>query len=149
MTASKHCLAALPLAGAVSLASGSVALAAVAAVASVLIDLDHVTDYVLYRRGFHGLADFFESCNEGRLSKLYLVMHAWEWQAALWLLWLTGLAPAVVGMLALGMTWHLVLDQFGNRNIVLPLFYFIAFRASRNFDGDRLYRVPPALARAT
>jgi protein-S-isoprenylcysteine O-methyltransferase Ste14 len=96
---------------------------------------------MLCRGGWRGLGDFFCSCNEGRLNRLYLVLHAWEWV-------ILGLIAAVAwgswtaAMVVLGMAWHLAFDQAGNRDIVRPGFYWITRRARVGFDAVRLYRDP-------
>ncbi|QLA16339.1 hypothetical protein [Desulfolutivibrio sulfoxidireducens] len=141
MKASRHVLAAIPLAAVVLAAGRPLSEACLAATASVLIDLDHLGDYLLCRGGWYGLKDFFSSCNEGRLNRLYLVLHAWEWiilglcAALAWGFW-----PA--GMVVLGMAWHLAFDQVGNRGIVTPGFYWITRRARVGFDAWKLYRDP-------
>jgi hypothetical protein len=140
----QHCLSALPLAGLAYAATNGSGLAALAAAtASVAIDCDHVTDYLLCNRGWDGVGHFFAMCEEGKLSRLYLLLHAWEWQVVLWLLVLAGLAPAWLTGLAIGLTGHLVLDSFGNRHLVRPSFYWLWVRASNGFDGNRLYRNRP------
>lgn len=142
----QHCLSAIPLAVAgYAAAGGSVAAGFMAGFSSVLMDLDHVADYVIHNRGWGGVEDFFKSCEEGRLTKLYLVMHGFEWLILLWLLIGTGAAaPWGVG-LAIGMSGHMLLDWLGNRHIVKPSFYWLWFRAQHNFDGNALYRVPPGM----
>ena len=141
MKASRHVLAAFPLVAALAAAGRPLPEAALAAAASVLIDVDHLADYVLCRGGWFGLGDFFRSCNEGRLNRLYLVLHSWEWiilgaLAAFW----AGL-PAM-GMIVTGMAWHLAFDAYGNRNMVRPGFYWFFRRAAVRFDAARLYRDP-------
>ncbi|NMC49292.1 MAG: hypothetical protein GYA47_07685 [Desulfovibrio sp.] len=141
MKASRHILAAIPLAAVVLAAGRPLSDAGLAAAASVLIDIDHVGDYILCRGGWYGIRDFFRSCNEGRLNRLYLLLHAWEWiilgmaASVYWASW-----TAV--MVTLGIAWHLACDQVGNRSIVLPGFYWIIRRAGVGFDALRLYRDP-------
>jgi hypothetical protein len=144
MKLSQHCLSAIPLAVAAYAATGgSMAAAFTAAASSVLIDCDHVADYVLCNRGWGGVGGFFAACEEGRLRRLYLVLHAFEWLILLWVLIGTGIAaPWGVG-LTIGMSGHLLLDWIGNRHIVQPSFYWLWHRAVNRFDGNRLYRVPP------
>lgn len=141
MKASRHVLAAIPLAAAVYAAGRPASEALVAATASVLIDVDHLADYVLCRGGWFGVGDFFRSCNEGRLNRLYLILHSWEW-----IICGGGVAlatgSAVLGMIVLGMAWHLAFDEYGNRTIVRPWFYWFFRRAAVEFDAARLYRDP-------
>lgn len=141
----QHSLSAIPLAVAgYAAAGGSMAAAVAAGLSSVLMDLDHVSDYVLYNRGWGGVRHFFASCEEGRLDRLYLALHAFEWVVLLWVLVGTGVASRWVVGLAVGMAGHLLLDWAGNRHIVRPSFYWLWFRARHRFDGNALYLAPPA-----
>jgi len=141
----QHCLSAVPLAVAAYAATGgSMGAACMAAASSVLIDLDHITDYLLHNDWrWGGVRDFFASCEQGRLERLYLVMHGFEWVVLLWLLIGTGIAaPWGVG-LAFGVSGHMLLDWLGNRHIVRPSFYWLWFRAMNRFAGNVLYQTPP------
>lgn len=144
MKLAQHCISAIPLAIAgYAAAGGSWAAAFAAGFSSVLLDLDHVADYVLCNGGWGGVDHFFESCEQGRLDRLYLVLHSFEFLIFLWLLIGTGAAaPWGVG-LTIGVTGHMLLDWLGNRHIVVPSFYWLWFRAWNRFDGNRLYLVPP------
>lgn len=144
MKLAQHCLSAIPLAVAgYAAAGGSWSAAFMAGASSVLLDLDHISDYVLCNRGWGGLKHFFESCEEGRLDRLYLVLHSFEFVIFLWLLIGFGIAaPWGVG-LTIGVSGHMLLDWLGNRHIVQPSFYWLWFRAQNGFDGNALYRVPP------
>lgn len=142
MRLSQHAVASLPLMAGVYFSTNSFASAIVAGLASVFIDLDHVSDYVLYRKGWGGVRDFFESCHEGRLTKLYLLLHAWEWPLLFLLLYMSLGAPQWTFMVALGMAYHLAFDVVGNRRIVKPRFYFITHRLGKGFEGALLYRNP-------
>ncbi len=144
MKLSQHCISAGPLAVAAYAATGgSFAAAFWAAVGSVLIDCDHIADYVLWNRGWGGMGHFFASCEDGRLGRLYLLLHSVEWLIFLWVLVGTGIAaPWGVG-LTIGLSGHLLLDWIGNRHLVQPSFYWLWYRASNGFDGNALYRMPP------
>jgi hypothetical protein len=140
----QHCLSAIPLAVAgYAAAGGSWPAAFAAGISSVLLDLDHLSDYVLCNRGWGGLDHFFKSCEEGKLDRLYLVLHSFELVILLWLLIGFGTAAAWGVGLAIGVSGHLLLDWLGNRHIVQPSFYWLWFRAANGFDGNALYRVPP------
>ncbi len=142
MKLSQHALASVPLMAGVYWATGSLAYAGIAGFASVFIDLDHVGDYVLYRRGWRGVRDFFASCEEGRLTKLYLFLHAWEWPVLFFLLYASVGVPLWAVMTALGMTYHLIFDAIGNRGNLKPGFYFIVKRYRNGFEGGLLYKRP-------
>lgn len=144
MKLAQHCISAIPLAVAAYIATGgSKAAAFMAAASSILIDCDHVLDYVLQKHGWGGMQDFFATCEEGQLPRLYLVLHGFEWVVLLWLLIGTGIAaPWGVG-LTFGVSGHMLMDWLGNRHIVQPSFYWLWFRAVNRFDGNVLYLVPP------
>ena len=140
----QHCISAVPLAVfGYAAGGGSWAAGIMAGLSSVLMDLDHIADYVIHNHGWGGMEDFFKSCEEGQLTRLYLVLHSFEWLILLWLLIGTGAAaPWGVG-LTIGMTGHMLLDWLGNHNIVQPSFYWLWYRVQNHFDGNVLYRVPP------
>lgn len=144
MKLAQHCISAIPLAVAgYAAAGGRWSAAFMAGLSSVLIDLDHVSDYVLCNHGWGGVDHFFKSCEEGKLHRLYLFLHSFEFVIFLWLLVGFGTAaPWGVG-LTIGVSGHMILDWLGNRDIVQPSFYWLWFRAVNGFDGNRLYRVPP------
>ena len=144
MKLAQHCLSAVPLALAGYAASGGrISGAVMAGLSSVLIDGDHVLDYLLYRKRWGGMKDFFANCEEGRLPRLYLVLHSFEFVIFLWLLVGFGIAaPWGVG-LTIGVTGHLLLDWVGNRHLVKQSFYWFSFRAMHRFDGNELYVTPP------
>lgn len=145
MKLASHCLSAIPLAVAAYAATGGRFSAAfMAGISSVLIDCDHVLDYMLCNKRWGGMKHFFASCEEGRLPRLYLVLHSFELVCFLWLLVGTGVAAAWGVGLTIGITGHLLMDWVGNRHIVKPSFYWLWFRAANRFDGNRLYLTPPA-----
>ncbi len=111
----------------------------------MLIDVDHLPDYIFFRRGWRGLTDFFDACDQRLLRRVFLWLHSWD------LLIVTGLGLALAGntpgaswlfMVWLGFAYHLAFDQFGNRSKA-GLFYFLCFRALKGFRGAALLG-PPA-----
>jgi hypothetical protein len=140
----QHCFSAVPLAvAAYAATSGSLAAAFMAGTSSVLIDCDHVLDYLLCNKRWEGMSHFFASCEEGRLPRLYLALHAFEWVILLWLLVGTGVAAAWGVGLTIGVTGHMLMDWVGNRHIVKQSFYWLWYRAVNRFDGNELYLTPP------
>lgn len=135
-----HGLAALPLASVCYFSQGSAPLAAAVAAASVLVDLDHLLDYLLWRRRWLGLGDFFDSFHSHQVPNLYLVAHAWELMALAWALILGLGAPAWARWLGLAWLYHLAWDQATNG--VGPWFYFWVHRARMGFRRSVLR--PPA-----
>ena len=144
MKLAQHCLSAVPLAAAAYAAtSGNLAAACMAGASSVLIDCDHVLDYLLYNKRWGGMRHFFASCEEGRLPRLHLILHSFELVIFLWLLVGTGTAAAWGVGLTIGVTGHMLMDWVGNRHLVKQSFYWLWFRAVHRFDGAELYLTPP------
>lgn len=132
-----HSAAALPLAAGLWWAGMPAGAVAAAAGASVLVDLDHLPDYVYWRRGWGGVADFFRSNHQRRTSVIFILLHSWELLGlALAACWLAG-APAWGWGLCLGWAYHLVWDQLSNH--VPGAFYFLGYRFRRGFVRSRLF----------
>ncbi len=131
-----HLAAALPLAGATYLASGSPLVAAAAGASSVLVDVDHLVDYLWLTRGRLQLGGLYRDYRKHRTPKLILVLHSWE-LAFLTLVcaWLLP-APAFIWGIAAGWIFHLTCDQIVNR--VGPPFYLLSYRFLKGFDRSRL-----------
>lgn len=127
-----HLLAALPLGGAYYLSQGSAPLAAAAAAASVLVDLDHVPEYLWWRGRWRGLEDFFESFHEQRVPRIVIPVHSWELAALAWGLMLGLGAPAWLHAIVVGWTYHLAWDQITNS--VGVGFYSLANRWRLGFE---------------
>lgn len=127
-----HIAASVPLGLAVGWFTASPAAGFLSAVVSVLVDLDHLLDYLLWRRGWRGFDDFFTTSRHHQWPTGIFAAHCWELLPILALtltLWLgTTWALAITA----GWAWHLLFDQLHNK--VLPLFYFFCFRASRGFQ---------------
>ena len=73
--------------------------------------------------------DFFEY---DKTPKMYLWFHAWEYLWVLWLLiYFFQLGIFWIGF-AIGLTVHLVCDNFANP--IRPLGYFLIYRLRHGFD---------------
>lgn len=131
-----HLGLALPLAGALYWAGGTPDAAAIAGASSVLVDVDHVVDYLWLTRGRFKAKSFFSDYGDHRTAKLVLFLHSWELAfLALALAWFWP-APAWVWCVMGGWIFHLVCDQIFNR--VGPPFYFISYRFLKGFERSRL-----------
>lgn len=138
MTAASHVIAAVPLAVGVHLFSNSWEATALAVSAGVFIDVDHLADYLYFRRGWKGLEDFFETFREARMKKAFILFHAWEYPILYSLLYISGIGPGWLWPLFLGSTYHLVFDTIANP--VKPSFYWLFRRALSGFEFSGFYR---------
>ena len=137
MTLTGHLVASTPLTAAIFLYTNSWSAAVIGALASVLVDVDHVSDYIYNRGGWYGLRDFFDTCNAARLRKTVFVFHSWEWPILYAFLFAIGVAPQWLSPVFLGVTYHFALDTATNP--VPPSFYWLTKRAMSRFDFARFY----------
>ena len=130
--------------GAVHALTGSMALTAGMAAGGVLIDVDHVIDYVVFeRRRELSPAAFLRHYAEQRHQRVVLMLHSYELSVALAALaWITGWVW-LWGYL-LGMALHLPLDIVFNGRVLsrnLVPFYSFAYRSRARFRSEPLLGV--------
>jgi len=77
------------------------------------------------------------SCNNCRLVKTFLLLHAWEWLILLLLFLAAGIGRAWLWPVAVGVLYHLVLDTLANP--VPPSFYWVINRARHGFQFSTFY----------
>jgi len=99
----------------------------------VLIDLDHYLEYCLSRKKFpYRYKDLVDFCWYDEEGKVYLFLHAYEYLFVLWfVIYVFCLGKVWLGV-AIGLTTHLVFDQWANPG--KPLFYFLTFRIKNRFE---------------
>ena len=109
----------------------------------VLLDLDHLLDYV-YNHGWRlRPMHFLKTFKNDILSRIIILLHSWELAPlAVLAVWRTGWTPVGIGLLTGALT-HLALDQIFNRHN--PWAYFLIYRiyhrfASRPFYGQEEYQ---------
>ena len=138
MSPAVHFVTSLVGAGIVYGMFGSFISAVIFIVSGVLLDLDHVFDYIRE----HHLKSFsikrlFETCDEDDFEKIVLIFHSYEFLFILWIV-ITIFKLGIFWIaLALGMTMHLVLDQL--RNNVFALTYFLTYRWMKKFDMEHIF----------
>lgn len=137
--------------GALSLVAGvslwmlldSLAAGAVCFFTGLLLDLDHLVDYLLHRPRSNTLADLVDVCENCRLERVVLPLHSWE--LLLLAVAVMAFCPGqrlLVSGAALGLGTHLLADQFSNpvtaRAYLLIHRWRNRFRRSAFFDPAAL-----------
>lgn len=108
----------------------------------ILIDVDHVFDYLTrIKIRTLSVSDFFHTELWGPQGKLRLVFHAWEYIPLLFLMFLWPDLREISTGLIIGMALHLVLDHLYNKGH--PLTYSIIFRWLNNFDFNCFFPMIP------
>jgi hypothetical protein len=139
MKAYAHVMAAAPLAAAMYFFGAPAWGVLLTVLASVLIDSDHLFDYLVHRRAWLGFRDFFALFHSKSCPCAHYLLHSWELVGLLTLAWLAGLG-AWLGYLALGLGYHLLWDQTFNR---MPRsFYFLWRRWRAGFPNPTLRGFP-------
>jgi len=133
----QHAAASLAVSAALYAAVRSPALAVSSFAAGVLVDLDHIHDYLREYGPSIDLAEFFRVCHGRQFEKGVLVLHGWEWLVVLAAgAWLMQWNPWLLGALV-GLGHHLVLDQMTNG--VSRWGYSLLWRWRHQFAFDRTF----------
>jgi len=103
----------------------------------VLIDIDHYVEYCIFQKKFpFRYKDLVDFCNDAKITKQYLIFHAYELMLIFWfLIYYLDLGVIWTGI-ALGLTTHMILDQWSNP--IKPLYYFMVFRIRNNFIKTKM-----------
>jgi hypothetical protein len=103
----------------------------------ILIDLDHIIDYLREHGWPFKVKKFFYVCDKSHFSQIMLLWHGWEWlilfgAAA----WLSEWNPWVTGTF-IGLTQHMFIDSVFNGNSLRS--YSIIWRWKQSFDFDVIF----------
>lgn len=103
----------------------------------IFIDIDHHLDYCLMRGKFPFLyRELQDYCLTARNGKLYIIFHSYELLLIFWIILTYYRLDGIWIGIAIGMSVHLVCDQWSNP--LKPLAYFITYRIKHGFEGKRL-----------
>lgn len=118
-------------------------------IGGVLVDLDHLVDYVIAFGTSFDLNFFLKGYQFLKNDKIFVPLHAWEWIPLLLLLYIllkrqhlehrVKLTKYIVTFLlafTLGLSSHLFIDTFSNKLILHG--YSIIYRALNNFEVEKL-----------
>lgn len=129
-----HVAASSVLCGGMYASSGSLVLAISAFISGVLIDLDHVLDFLFFAKDKFTIRNFFTYYHKNLWDRFAGVLHSWELMFLLLVLSCLFRHPLIIGV-ASGAFLHMLMDQVVNPRIIPihRLFYFLAFRMSKGF----------------
>lgn len=103
--------------------------------AGILIDLDHLIDYVRHR-GFSlkgTLREFYQTFTENQLPTYILLFHSLELVILLWIGVAVSENKRWLLSIAIGMTQHIIFDQIFNTRFIFA--YFIIYRWRKGFTA--------------
>lgn len=135
-----HVAASAAAAAATYAISGSTVMAGAALASGILIDADHLVDYVAFNPPPYGLQHLLDTYYNNRLTHVLLPLHAWEWVAVLLISAAASHWHPLLTGLAIGMGHHMLLDQAYNKPF--PLGYFLAWRLYCRLAYGRCFRKP-------
>lgn len=145
-----HIAASAAAAGALYWWTKSAAPAAGCLGGGILLDLDHVADFLVFSGEKFTVPDFLSWCNDVRWKKVTLLLHSYE-LFAVFAVWTLARAGAETngglflhGALA-GAGLHMLMDQFGHNLVprkrdVSPWFYFLTYRLLHDFSREKLLK---------
>lgn len=110
----------------------------------ILLDADHLFDYFLYVFSSNNFSHPFSVNYFQGSSKVFVLLHGWEWSLPLWLISRKiGKRKKLVGLewaVTLSYLGHLLIDQLSYTSN--PLAYFLTFRLLTGFDLTKFNGLP-------
>lgn len=139
MKFSHHVVTSTILSGAVYAVTGSTPMAVSTVASGILIDLDHVLDFLVFSNKKFTLKNMFVWCDKCQWEKVTLLLHSWEMM--FFLACLAGITgnPVLLGIV-IGAGFHLTGDQIVNprKNPLHRYFYFLGFRIAKGFRREHI-----------
>jgi hypothetical protein len=111
-----------------------------ACISGILIDIDHLFDFLVFSREKFSIKGFFSWFYETRWEKTTILLHSYELYLVLCIVTFFYSNDILIGFL-LGGGLHLMLDQIGVRNYgsSSPMYYFLAYRCSVGFQKNKMF----------
>ncbi len=138
MTLRSHVIASVIFSSVFLLIFKSWPIAILSFVSGVLIDCDHLIDYLLKFRKHFRVKEFFDAYYDGKMLFIIIVFHSWELLLLLNIyaflisgnMWIRGIT--------LGFTQHVALDQaFSKRS---RWKYFFIWRVKKGFNANEIFQ---------
>lgn len=139
MQVRKHVVSSIVISALLWWFSRSIAAAVACFLAGVLVDLDHLFDFIFNHRGRLRFRRLFLIFEYQILENIFIFLHSWEF-ALCWLGLLLAVPvsrePVVLGLF-IGFVTHLGLDNLFNRHSRWA--YFLLYRLRHGFQGKYYY----------
>ena len=114
MRLEQHVVLSVTFAGILLAVFRSWEMAVASLIPGILLDVDHVLDFLVQRGERFTLRGFFEVVYRRELPRCYVVLHAWEWLCLFGMVvWATEGNPWLLG-LYLGWAQHMIADHLFN-----------------------------------
>jgi len=105
-----------------------------------LIDVDHILDYYIEHGITLRIKHIYFWHKQRRFRFLLIFFHSFE---LLFLLWII-ISVFKLGIfwiaIAIGLTQHMILDIFGNKDIIYSYGYFLSFRIFKRFRKEDILK---------
>lgn len=144
MKARTHIFSSAILSGTIYALTKSKLIAISAFVSGVLIDLDHIFDFLVFSGERFSIKRFFSWFWDTRWEKITILFHSYELYLVLGIIAFFYPNDILIGVL-LGGGLHLILDQIGVFNFDFrsylkpaPMYYFLTYRCFVGFHKDKL-----------
>jgi hypothetical protein len=139
MKFSHHVVSSTLLGAGVYAGTGSEIMAASTVVSGILIDLDHVFDFLVFSKTKFSIRNLFVWCDQCLWDRVTLLFHSWELLLILSIAALSTQNPVLLGIMV-GAGFHLASDQVVNprKNPLHRYFYFLSFRIAKGFSREHI-----------
>lgn len=119
--------------------TGSETMAVSTVASGILIDLDHVLDFVVFSKMKFSIKNMFVWCDQCLWNKVTLLFHSWELMLLLSIAAISTQNPILLGIM-IGAGFHLAADQVVNprKNPLHKYFYFLSFRIAKGFSREHI-----------
>ncbi|MFH1759776.1 MAG: hypothetical protein ABIA63_01620 [bacterium] len=136
-----HLAASIGISGCVYAASSSISLAAIQACCGILIDIDHVLEYIIRNKTKLSFKEFYTAPAHIVYKRVFFFFHSYELSLLAGMIIGYLYAPSNGAMVFLGLFQHLLFDQW--KNPAKPLSYFIIWRLYNGFKTDIVFTKHP------
>ncbi len=142
MKASAHFYSSCLLGGIVYTFSQSLVITVVASLSTILVDIDHALDFLIFSAEKFSIKNLFVWCEQAKWERVTLIFHSYELYFLLGVIAYYFPSDILKGLM-LGLGMHFLLDQIWNCHLrkdyhLTPWFYFLTYLIFAGFHKDNL-----------